>query len=337
MAGIMKADTRQLRTVLEIILRRHIADFGRIVRLESNRCVDQTSFDLVDIVVELENGTVLRILLKDLGKENLHETARRVKPAFLYNPLREIETYQKILAPNRLGTAYFYGAVVSPNEDRYWLLLEKVAGLRLSQVNDYSDWLNAARWLAQLHSRFTKARGTLNRLSSLLHYDASFYQLWLQRIEEFQSIPLRRSVWNALVDNYERAIERLIRLPSTFIHGEFYASNILVREASDGFRICPVDWETAAVGPGLVDLAALTSGAWSVHERTGMAAAYLEALFPESTPEFSLDDLLLALDDCRLHLAVRWLGWAADWSPPRENAHDWLAEALDLSEKMTMR
>ena len=73
--------------------------------------------------------------------KNLHETARRVKPGFLYNPLREIKTYQEILAPNRLGTAHFYGAVVRPDEDRYWLFLEKVPGLRLCQVRDYSAWL----------------------------------------------------------------------------------------------------------------------------------------------------------------------------------------------------
>ncbi len=136
----MNADKIELRPALENALRRHDPNLGRIVRLSSDRCADQTSFKLVDIEVELENGTVLRILLKDLGMDNLHETARRVKPAFLYNPWREIETYRDILAPKRLGTAHFYGAVVSPNENRYWLLLEKVAGLRLCQVSDYSDW-----------------------------------------------------------------------------------------------------------------------------------------------------------------------------------------------------
>ena len=57
-------------------------------------CDDRTSFNLVDLEIELEDGSVLRLLLKDLGRENLHETARRVKPDFLYNPLREIRTYR---------------------------------------------------------------------------------------------------------------------------------------------------------------------------------------------------------------------------------------------------
>jgi hypothetical protein len=31
---------------------------------------------------------------------------------------------------------------------------------------------------------------------------------------------------------------------------------------------------------------------------------------------------------------MQWLGWAAEWSPPPEHAHDWLAEALTLGERL---
>src|SRR5262249_18789030 len=152
-----------------------------------------------------------------------------VKPNFLYNPLREINTYQEILAKNRLGTAHFYGAVVRPGEDRFWLFLEKVPGMRLCQVGDYSAWLQAARWLARLHLRFSGESDSLNRSAPLLRYDTAFYALWLKRVEMFQSVGLRQATWESLVSDYDRAIERLIRLPSTLIHGEFYPSNILVQ------------------------------------------------------------------------------------------------------------
>jgi Ser/Thr protein kinase RdoA (MazF antagonist) len=327
----------ELRPALDDMLRSHDANLGTIVRLESNRCADQTSFNLLDLEIELEDGTVLLLLLKDLGMENLHETARRVKPHFLYNPLREIKTYQEILAPSGLSTAHFYGAVVRPDKDRYWLLLEKISGLRLSQVSDYSAWLQAARWLARLHSRFAGESETLSRSVPLLHYDAAFYRMWLERVEEFQAVGPVKPVWQALAGNYDRAIERLIRLPTTLIHGEFCASNILIQETREGCQIRPVDWETTAVGPGLIDLAALTAGAWTECERAEMAAAYHDTLLSEGMPGSPLKDLLLALDDCRLHLAIRWLGWAPDWSPPSENAHNWLEEAIALSEKMGMR
>jgi Phosphotransferase enzyme family len=331
---MMKANNIELRAALDELLHRHDANLGRIVRLDSSPCPDRTSFNLIDIEVELEDGTLCQLLLKDLGRKDLHETARRVKPSFLYNPMREIKTYQEILAPIRLGTAHCYGAVVRPDDDQYWLFLEKVAGLRLSQVRDYSAWLESARWLAHLHCRFAEQADYLTRLAPLVRYDAAFYRLWLERALKFQSFKLPKVVWEALIGKYERAVERIILLPATLIHGEFYASNILVQETSERFRICPVDWETAAVGPGLIDLAALSSGTWSERERTEMAGVYSDTLASVGTPALPLYDLLSALDDCRLHLAIRWLGWAVDWSPPNESAHDWLAEAIALSEKM---
>jgi hypothetical protein len=327
----------ELRPALDEMLRRHNGNAGKIVRLETNPCADKTSFNLLDLEIELEDGTILQLLLKDLGTKNLHETARRVKPGFLYDPMREIKAYQEILAPNLLGTARFYGAVVRPDVDLYWLFLEKVTGSRICFVRGRTAWLQAARWLARFHSRFAGQRETLDRANHLLRYDAPFYRVWLERAETFQSVGIRQTDWNSLVRNYGRAIERLIRLPSTLVHGEFYASNILVQKTGDGCRICPVDWETIAVGPGLIDLAALTSGSWADGDRIEMAVAYQDALLCEGMAPCALDDVLSSLADCRLHLAIRWLGWAPDWSPPPENAQNWLTEAISLSEKMSMR
>jgi thiamine kinase-like enzyme len=120
-------------------------------------------------------------------------------------------------------------------------------------------------------------------------------------------------------------VERLIALPVTFIHGEFYASNVLV-ESNGRTRICPIDWEMAGIGPSLIDLAALASGKWTDERRTELAAAYLDAA---PSAEFLAD-----LDCCLLHLAVQWLGWSADWQPPAEHAHDWAGEAVRLAEKL---
>ena len=310
----------ELMRALDEVLHYHNGEPGKIVRLKSTLCDDWTSFNLVDLEIDLEDGTVLRLLLKDLGLKNLHETARQIKPGFLYNPLREIKTYEKILAPNCFGTAHYYGAVVRSDENRFWLFLEKMSGLRICAVNDFCAWLEAARWLARLHARFMGEGDSLKRSVPLLQHDDAFYRLWLERAMMFHSVAITRSVRESLKCNYDRAIERLIELPSTVIHGEFFASNILVQQTRASWQIRPVDWEMAAVGPGLIDLAALSSGAWSESSRTEMAAAYHDSLVSEGTPGFALDDLLLALDDCRLYLAIQWLGWAPDWSPPPESA-----------------
>ncbi|HEX5417691.1 MAG TPA: aminoglycoside phosphotransferase family protein, partial [Chloroflexota bacterium] len=91
-------------------------------------------------------------------------------------------------------------------------------------------------------------------------------------------------------------------------------------------------WEMAALGPGLIDLAALSAGSWTEEQRRALAEVYYAALAPGSWPEIGA--LLDALDYCRLHLAVQWLGWSDVWSPPPERAHDWLSEAFFLMEKI---
>jgi thiamine kinase-like enzyme len=144
----------------------------------------------------------------------------------------------------------------------------------------------------------------------LLVYDADFFRLWLDRARAF------RGSLGSVEECYEQAVDRLAELPRTVIHGELYPSNVIVA----GARICPVDWELAGVGPGLLDLAALTTG-WEERERSAIVEAY---------GRVSAFDL----DCCRLHLAVRWLGWCEEWTPPRGHAHDWLAEAVAVSERL---
>ena len=102
------------------------------------------------------------------------------------------------------------------------------------------------------------------------------------------------------------------------MHGDLYAANVLVRP--DG-RACLLDWESAAIGSGLLDLAALTSGTLSAAERDRVVAAYAD--------ELGLDRSVLAedLECCRLVIAVQWLGWSERWTPPRERAYDWRGEA----------
>jgi aminoglycoside/choline kinase family phosphotransferase len=133
---------------------------------------------------------------------------------------------------------------------------------------------------------------------------------------------------------YDRVIERLVALPSTFIHGEFYASNVLVRETALGLSVRPVDWEMAAQGPGLMDVAALAAGAWTEEEKSALALTYRTELRSDRDWPSAVDEFLTAFHCCRLHLAIQWLGWSPEWSPPFDNAQDWLSEALRLAEEL---
>ncbi len=320
--------TAELRAVLEPML-------GRIVRLEHRPSAFRTSFAIEEIDLDLEDGTSVPLLLKDLSEQALLEGARRVKPAFLHNPMREIEVYRSILAPHRLGTAHCYGAAINPEADRFWLFLERVPGRELFQVGAFSSWQGVARWLAVFHRRFACEATQLVGAAHLLKVDGDYYRLWLRRARAFLPAGHQtRSGFARLVERYGRVVERLLALPATVLHGEFYASNVLVQETAAGLRVCPVDWEMAAIGPGLIDLAALTAGGWAEAERNDLALAYHAEWAAQGTEIPDAAAFLSALDHCRLHLAVQWLGWARDWSPPPEHRQDWLGEALRLADKI---
>jgi len=329
-----------LHAALEEALGRRSGQQRCVVRLERRPSIYSTSFAIEELDVRLDDDTSFRLLYKDVSRHALLEDARQAKPTFLYDPLREIETYRSILEPHRFGTPICYGAIVEPRAERYGLLLEKVPGVELYQVGDLATWRRVAEWLALMHARFARQSEALARVAPLLRYDAGYYRLWAERARAtLGRTPTRlsrdeRRSTEQLFGNYDQVVERLVALPMTFVHGEFYASNVLVHEHGEALRVCPVDWEMAALGPGLVDLAALTAGRWTAGEKEDLALAYHAALIPCGNWPLAPDEFLVALDYCRLHLAVQWLGWSQDWTPPPEHAHDWLGEAVGLAEKL---
>jgi aminoglycoside phosphotransferase (APT) family kinase protein len=236
-----------------------------------------------------------------------------------------------------LGTPHFFGSVVDTENDRFWLFLERVAGRELYQVGDAGVWQDAARWLAHFHHQFSSSEAlpphTVRRLVRL---DEPYYRQWFERAAEFAGSEkgIRNESVCRLAAHAPALVEQLLELPVGLIHGEFYASNIIVADTNRDLRICPLDWERAAIGPGLIDLASLVAGRWSEDARHQMAAAYQAEQLRLAGAALPMDQLLRHLDLCRLHLAVQWLGWSPDWTPPADHRHDWLAEAVHLAQRL---
>jgi hypothetical protein len=327
----MTRATKGLREVLEAELSAHCGRPRRIERMGRRVSDYSTSFTIEELDLDLAGGERLRLVFKDLGWQSLLGEARHVRPQFLYDPRREIAVYRGALAAPGLGTAECYGAAVDEAAERYWLFLERVDAPQLRHVGDFQTWLAAARWLARLHACFGKRVHDLPRDVPLLRYDEPFLRTWLERLgagggsRELERV--RRC--------YERLIGRLGVMPQTLIHNEFYPSNVLVGEGLGGARICPIDWELAAAGPGLIDVAALTAGDWTDGQRTEMLLAYRDALAESGAAPPPLARMREDLDCCRLHLAVQWLGWAADeWNAPPDQARDWLGEAVSLAGRL---
>jgi aminoglycoside phosphotransferase (APT) family kinase protein len=297
-----------------------------------------TSAPLEELRVSMAGGAEMALIFKDLSRDQLLGDARTTKPTFLHQPGREVETYRRILAPAGIGPRCI-AAVADSDRPRHWLLLEKVPGVELWQVGELSVWEEVARWLGRFHARFA---GQLDELRDanpyLLEHSASWFLSWCERARAAlaRSTDRRASKLRRALERYDDVITSLAGLPRTFVHGELYPSNVLVVPDKRPVRVCPVDWEMAAIGTGLVDLAALVGG-WGVPEQQRLVSAYLDGL-PEAGAASPASETLAAdLARCRLHLALQWLGWSTDWRPPREHAHDWVGEALTLVEELGLR
>lgn len=318
-----------LRQAVETATRHHLGNPAAISAVERRRSPYSTSFAIDDVVVTLADGTGVQFVLKHLSPSTMLGPALGVKPDFVFDPRREAEVYLRVLSGAGLGTATCHAVLDDGSADGRWLLLEKVAGVELYQVGALGVWLDVSRWLARMHQRFA---GRTPVSSVLLRYDAEYYRAWPARALTFASADRERGCalrW--LASNWDDLVAALVELPTTFVHGELYPSNVLVSEGPAGTRVCPVDWEMAGVGPGLLDLAALSTG-WNDRAAARMAAAYREALGGEGN---ALEEAAVtrALDDCRLLLCMQWLGWAPGWAPPAENRQDWLALAVRLAER----
>jgi aminoglycoside phosphotransferase (APT) family kinase protein len=276
----------------------------------------RTSFPIEELRVELGGRGPATLACKRLGWEELEPAAQLAKPRFLHDPARELQAYRVLLPQAPAGPPEFFGAVEEGG--RRWLFLEWVEGRELFQVGESELWEEAARWLARFHVSLAPRLDRCRREARLLEHDGGLYRRWMERAGELAADP-KAVEW--LAGRHEQVVEALLALPRTVIHGEFYASNVLVSDT----RVAPVDWELAAAGPGLTDLAALVSG-WPDAGRQALVAAYASE---PGVPPFSERDLAFA----RLQAAIQWLGWAPpEWEPPEEQRHDWLAEAVALAE-----
>jgi hypothetical protein len=326
----------KLADALQQALNSHFGSPCRIAALHRRPYVYSTSFQLEELEVVVQDGADLHLVFKDLSRSGMSAGARAAKPRFLYEPLREIDTYRNVLSGAALGTAVCYGAVVDVG--REGLFLEKVPGRELYQVGDAAVWADVARWLAGMHDTFAcRVEEVRQQNPHLLRYDRDFYGRWLHRAQvrlDRGDVPAaQRAAVSRVAAGLDGVTECLAEMPVTLLHGELYASNVLVGDEVTDQRVCAVDWEMAGTGPGLIDLAALCFG-WDETNRRAIASAYRAALAPVPGWPPDEDDIMTLLDCSSLCLAVQWLGWSPGWTPPPEHARDWLGQAVQLVERL---
>jgi Phosphotransferase enzyme family len=252
-------------------------------------------------------------LRKDLSASGRLSRAP-TRPSVLEDPTREPAAYRNVLAPLGIGPR-----LIDSGDD--WVILEHVSAPELWQIGSIDVWTAVSAWVARMHATLADEFDRCRR-APLLDYDDALFGLWRERA-------VANGLSSSIVEAHRRATARLLGLPRVVIHGDLYASNLLVEPAED-VEVWPVDWELMGFGPGVLDLAALTAGNWSADARWAMAHAYFDtAHYPRSESE-RISDLCAA----RLNLCIQWIGADEEWSSPAAHRHDWRAEAVEMAARV---
>jgi hypothetical protein len=293
----------EVEAVLARGLQNHFGRPVRIVELHSTFLADTLStHPIYRLHLTLDRGERLAVIFK------------RLKPQPDEDPHREVLVYRRLLANGRFEAATVYASLCDEAQERYWLFLEDVGGLRLDWC-DVDVWPAAFRWMARMHAEYYGREEELRALAYLGEHGPSFYRFlaraaremlhWLdarRRLARFEHLMAR---W------FDLSVEHLARQPQTLLHGDLGCHNLMVQP---GPKIRPIDWGYAAIGVAGWDIAKLIAG-WG-SEKPHFIGVYLD--------EFALHAPVLldrrafehTLAHCQIMRTLQILYW---WEGPYEN------------------
>jgi hypothetical protein len=237
----------------------------------------------------------------------------------------EAEVYRQVLRHATVTCPKFYGVYRDEEAGRFGFFIEYLEGGWF--VTSHSDPIQsmgrASRWLGRFHAEYE--RHVLDRSWPFLkRYDSEYYRGWARRTSQFAGDLHGCYPWLArLCERFDEAAAILQGSPRTVIHGEFYPHNVFYHGES-GESIYPLDWESAAVASGEIDLAALTEG-WADDIVDSCFREYVASRWPCDPLAGDLRRFTAA----QLFLQFRWLGDQQDWTVDEENRHRF--ELMQLS------
>jgi len=192
----------------------------------------------------------------------------------------EAAVYAEVLRPPLVSVPGFYGAYTDRRTGAIALILEYLdQSARVYQVSEPGAMELAARWIGQFHAAHERCLQH-TPLPFLRGYDADYFRGWARRTALRAADPPHGPLWlPRLCQQFEELIALLLAAPPTIIHGEYYPKNILYREGT----IYPVDWESAAITAGEIDLASLTEG-WPAAIAQRCEREHQQARWPQGAP-----------------------------------------------------
>jgi hypothetical protein len=255
----------------------------------------RSTFPSEIVTCELSDGRLLRFFCKYEAGRSHKGHGHRAGVAY------EADVYRQILQPLPVSTPRYFGAFNDESIGGHCMVLEYLQGYKtLGRAELSGDYINrAASWIGHFHYVTTK-----NALYSsnpfLITYSSEYYLGWIRRTLEYSKNYYRTYPWiPEFCNNSIDLFSNLSTSSRTIIHGEYYPGNIAVGSGV----ISPLDWESAAVAMGEIDLAMLTD-CWPPAIVDECETEYRRARrLEDRDPEFRS-----RLAAARLYIQFRWLG-----------------------------
>lgn len=294
-----------LRQCLERILPRVSNRQSAIAAIYSRHSEASSSYETGILTVQFADGGAFEVFLKNYG------AFVQIKDEMKQRREREVRVYQHLLEEANLGTPRYYGTVWDESPETFWLLLEYVDGTPVAYLESTNYWIAAAGWLGQMHGYFIRHAHYLSRLDFLIRHDSRFLSAEAEAALDAVSQISPGSVdrFARVVNRYDQLIEAMVTHPPTLVHGAFRPQNVMVSGESQSMRICAYDWEEAAFGAPLYDLAYLTDG-FEPPTLDLMFETYRQGAMGFGMPVPEKEEMRYIVNCFRLHMIVKLLAHA---------------------------
>jgi hypothetical protein len=261
------------------ILTQHLSDMpgikDRPVEIISRaNFIESSTFPVEIVTCKTKDGKTYSLFCKYLAGMGANNFGHRGGVEY------EAKIYELILDKAPVSKIKFFGQC-RLNENGDLLLVIEYLGesLRMLYSSDPDAIIKAAEWIGNFHKI-----QEVNAPSFVTVYDKAYYLIWSERFRNLTKALHEKFPWLiSLANYYEINVDSLLSCNQTIIHGEFYPKNILLKEGI----IYVVDWESAAIAPGEIDLASLIEG-WDNDMIHKIKSAYKKARWPEEN--FSKDE-----------------------------------------------
>lgn len=299
---LRQSDDELLRSCIgRIVEERSPGKSDLIETIERNRSRFSSFYASDVITVRFAGGEEFKVFLKDFGSFD------HAKDAMDRRRQREVVVYRDLLPATGLDTARFLGALRDDAHGRFWLLLEFVEGLPISHL-EFEDWIPAAAWLGRMYGYFHARPDLWANCDLLIRHDAAYFdataQAALESVTGFS--PELGHRLEPIVRRYPTAVKTMTTQPQTLVHGTYRPAQIILDTTRYPHRLCPVDFEKAAVGASLYDLTFIADG-FDPPRLCQLFAAYREEAHRCGLQVPDNPEMTYIVDCFRLHRVMNWL------------------------------